>query len=627
MLILFVVGQIGCILLPELMPDKKFNDSFAPMNKPYYYLFLFLLHVSFAGSVYGQSMLQRRISVEARRKSVAEVLKMAEKQGGFYFSYSNDMVKSDSLISISVRNRTVASFLETMFGSRYQYIESNDHLIIQPALSFQYWYVSGTVVDKNTGEPVSYATVYERQQLISTMTDERGHFRLQLKERKPVASINVSKVSYADTMIILSSDQPQDIQIGIQQIQYTLDSVVISGVEKNWLAGLMLSSKQTMNSLNLNNFFSKQPFQFSLTPGLGSHGRMGAQMVNKFSFNVFGGYTAGVNGFELGTLFNIVKHDMRYVEIAGLFNIVGGRASGLQIAGLYNSVLDSLSGIQVAGLSNIVARDMKGIQVAGIYNHSLHSKGIQISGIGNIGVKSSKGVMIGGVFNSTRNMDGVQISGIANVNVKRSSGVQVAGLVNVTAREMKGIQISGMVNLAQTLKGTQIGIVNIADTSEGYSIGFFNFILRGYHKLSISSSELMHLTLAYKSGNRKLYSILIAGFQLDEKEKAFAFGYGLGSDLPVGKKGFFFNPELTHQYIYAGNDEQQNLLARLQLNMKYKVGKLCYIYAGPAFSILYSKQVDIPEGYRSDFINGYPSVSFGKEVKGWLGWCIGLDLF
>ncbi len=134
--------------------------------------------------------------------------------------------------------------LEALFGKRYQYIESNDHLIIQPALSYQYWYVSGMVVDKTTGEPVSYATVYERQQLISTMTDDRGHFRLQLRERKPNATISISKVSYADTLILLSSDQPQELKVSIEQIHYTLDSVVISGVEKK-LAGWSYDLFQT----------------------------------------------------------------------------------------------------------------------------------------------------------------------------------------------------------------------------------------------------------------------------------------------------------------------------------------------------------------------------------------------
>lgn len=596
------------------------------MNRACKYLLPFLFFITLAPVLYGQTMLQRKVSVQAAHKPVAAVLKMAEQQAGFYFSYNNNILSGDSLVSVQVRSRPVSELLELLFGDRYQYVENNDHLIIQPAPSVQFWYVSGMVVDKNTGEPIGYATVYERQQLIGTMTDEKGHFRLQLKERKPNATISISKVSYADTIFLLPSGQPQELKVSMEQISYTLDSVVISGVERNWLASILLSPRQTMNSLNLSNFFARQPFQFSLTPGLGSHGRMGSQVVNHFSFNILGGYTAGVNGFELGSLFNIVQQDMKYVEIGGLFNVVGGSATGVQVGGLYNSVLDSASGVQLAGLSNIVARDMKGIQVSGLYNHAFRAKGIQLAGIGSINVKSGRGIMVGGVFNSTQHMRGVQLAGIANVNVKKTKGVQVAGIVNLSAKEMSGLQLSGLVNITKKLKGVQIGIVNIADTSEGYSIGFLNIIRKGYHKLSISTSEFQHVTLAYKSGSQRLYSILVAGGQLNDKEKFYSVGYGLGSDIRLGSKGFYINPELTHQYLYAGNDEQQNLLNRVQLHIKYRLSKSCYIYMGPAFSVLYAKQKDTPEGYKSDFINGYPSISFGNEVKGWLGWSIGVDL-
>lgn len=575
----------------------------------------------------GQELLQRKVTVRATQRPVQEVLQSAEKQAGFFFSYNSNILRGDSIVSISLGNRSVKELLERLFGEKYHYSESGKHLIIQPAISYQYWYVSGRVIDKVTGEPVGYATVYERQQLISTMTDEEGRFRLQLKERRPNAAISISKVSYADTLIQLATAQQQELTISMAQVSYTLDSVVISGVEKTWLAGLFLSSKQTMNSFNLNSFFSKQPFQFSLTPGLGSHGRMGAQVINKFSMNILGGYTAGVNGFELGGLFNIVKKDMQYAQVAGLFNIVGDNAYGVQIAGMHNSVLDSASGVQVAGISNIVNRDLKGIQVAGIYNHALHSKGVQASGIGNIDVRASSGVNVGGIFNSTRYMEGVQVAGIANVNAKKTSGIQIAGIANVSVQEMKGLQVAGILNLTKVIKGVQIGFINIADTSEGYSIGLLNIIRKGYHKLSVSTNEVQHLSIAYKSGNERLYSILAAGTQLDPGQKAYTFGYGLGSDLPIGHKGWFINPELVHLYIFAGDAAQQNLLNRLHLHVKYRLGKFADLYAGPAFSVLYAKQVTTPEGYRADFINGYPSFSIGKEVKAWIGWSIGLDLF
>jgi hypothetical protein len=597
------------------------------MKRPSIHIIFILcfLHCCFTSRA--QNYLHKRVTIQVKDKPVAGVLKTIEQHGGFYFSYNNNIIREDSLVTLNLKNKEVQQVLEALFGKRYQFIENENYLIIQPALSSQFWYVSGVVIDRSTGERVSNATVYERQQLVSTMTNEQGYFRLQLKEKRPDVNISVSKISYADTLVVLSSAaQPAELTLSIAPVAYQLDSVVISGVERTWLGSAFLSSKQTMNSLNLNNFFSKQPFQFSLTPGLGSHGRLGAQMINKFSFNVFGGYTAGVNGFELGTLFNIVKKDMKYAQIAGVFNIVGGSVTGVQIAGLHNTVLDSMSGVQISGFTNVVSKTMKGVQVAGLYNHAVHGEGIQVGGMGNINLRNGQGIQVGGIFNFSKAMSGTQIAGFANINVKKLKGVQVAGIANISVKEVSGLQISSFVNFTKVLKGVQIGMVNIADTSEGYSIGLLNIVRKGYHKLSISTSELQHINLAYKSGNHKLYSILVAGFQLDDKEQAYSFGYGLGSDMRLGK-GFFFNPELTSLYVYTGNWEQQNLLNRLQVNIKYRLGKLCSIYMGPAVSILYAKPVGYVDGYRSNFVNGYPSFSMGKEVIGWIGWNVGLDLF
>jgi hypothetical protein len=577
-------------------------------------------------SLNAQDILQKKVTVQASRKPVREVLKDAEEQGGFYFSYNNNIIHDDSLVTLSIRNRTVSYLLETLFGSKYQYHERNNYLIIQPAVTAQYWYVSGIVVDRNTGERISNATVYERQQLVSTMTNEQGYFRLQLKEHKPSASISVSKISYSDTLILLSSAQPEELMVSISPVSYTLDSIVISSVEKNWLSNMFLSSRQTMNSVNLSKFFADKPYQFSFTPGLGSHGRMGAQVINKFSFNLLGGYTAGVEGFEIAGLFNIVKKDMRYAQIGGVFNIVGGSVVGFQIGGLYNHVMDSVRGVQLAGLSSIVADKMSGVQVSGLYNNTKRMDGVQTAGLVNVNVWEAKGVQVAGLVNYAMSAEGLQVAGIANVNIKETNGTQIAGIANVSTKEVSGAQISGMVNYTRKLKGLQIGVINIADTSEGYSIGLVNIILKGYHKLSFSSNESQHLNVSFKTGSRKLYSILMVGVNLDNRQKMGSFGYGLGSDIYLGKK-FFFNPELSHQSVYLGNIEKMNLLTRLQLSVKYRVGKLLAIYAGPAISMHYFDLNGAEDGYKSDLSSGMPSVSFGDRVKCWVGWNIGLDIF
>jgi len=590
-------------------------------------LWLFIAMICFATAAQAQHILDKKITIEVKDKKVADVFKIAEKEGGFYFSYNNNIINEDSIVSVSIKDKPLRFLLETLFGSQFLYQESNNHLIIQPNTSPDYWYVSGYIIDINTGEPVSYATVFEQRQLVGTMTDEHGFFKLQLKEKRNQSLLSISKLSYKDTSILMPLGRQDAVKIAIEQKAYQLDSIVISGVEQNWLARAFLSSKQTMNSLNLGSFFTKQPVQFSLTPGLGSHGSMGSQVVNKFSLNLLGGYTAGVKGFELGGLFNIDKGDMRYVQLAGLFNVVGGEIQGMQVAGLYNNCLQNMKGFQAAGLANVVMKDVTGVQVAGVYNYSSNMRGFQASGVGSVNTQSCRGMVVGGTFNVDRNMNGFQLAGTVNVTLERTEGVQVAGTTNFSMKEMNGLQLSGVLNYTRKLKGVQIGMVNIADSSDGYSIGFVNIVIHGYHKLSVSSSEWQHLSVAYKSGNAKLYSILLFGTQLDNSRKAYSYGYGLGSDRRIGKKGFYINPELTHQYIYNGNEANQNLLSRLQLNLKYRLGKYADIYAGPAFSVLYSKQTAPVEGYQYDLTNGYPSFTMGSYVTGWIGWNIGLDLF
>src|SRR3546814_16471504 len=101
-----------------------------------------------------------------------------------------------------------------------------------------------------------------------------------------------------------------------------------AGVERTRLGRFFVSSGQRIQSLNLRGFFTESPVQVSLMPGLSTQGRMSAQVVNNFSVNLIGGYTAGLNGMEMAGVFNMNKKDVGPVKIAGGFNVVEvGRAS------------------------------------------------------------------------------------------------------------------------------------------------------------------------------------------------------------------------------------------------------------------------------------------------------------
>lgn len=628
----------------------------------------FILFSSYCS--YAQHILGKPISIEVNRQPLPDVLKLISQKGGFYFSYNNNIIKADSLVSISANNQTVKQVLDLLLEGNYQYKETGNYIILQRNAVGQQYAIYGYVVDKGSGQRIANASVYEKHQLISTLTNEQGYFRLRLKdkERYPSAMITVSKDLYTDTSLIIKPGYDQEISIAILPAKsITLTPVVItqySQVEKTWLGRLFLSSRQRMQSLNLSKFFTEQPVQTSVTPGLGSHGKLGAQVINKFSLNMIGGYTAGLDGVEIGTIFNIDKKDVQYVQVAGGFNVVGGRFKGVQVGGLHNNVLDSIQGVegvQISGFSNLVKGPFIGAQVGGIYNKTGTSlEGVQISGFINRIKSDIKGAQVGGIYNQVNgHMEGAQTSGFINVTKENLNGAQIAGIYNQTDGTMEGVQIAAAFNIARKgadgwqlaglgninkgetkkvqtgllfnytkkLSGVQLGLVNIADSSSGYSIGLINIIKKGgYHKLVISANEVLPLNVAIKTGSSKLYSILTAGMTVSAHHKAYAFGFGIGKAFSLSQK-LELTTEFTSQSLYLGDWGHITAMSRLEPNLHLKLNRMVSLFTGPSIAF-YSQELPAPVKDYKYHIPGpnYPAISI-NDARLWIGWNVGISFF
>ncbi|ULQ53553.1 STN and carboxypeptidase regulatory-like domain-containing protein [Flavihumibacter fluvii] len=583
-----------------------------------------LLLLSFPAGIKAQSLLNKTINISVNRQSVPDVLELISNQANFYFSYNSNIIKKDSLVSIPEGNRTVRSVLEQLFPSGFEFKESGNYLIIRRAplkltlvteqseSNDNYYQVSGYVRDDQTGEKITDASVYEKQRLASAITNGNGYFKLKLKSRYKTAALSVSKEFYEDTTVNIQSGYNQEITITLSPAtinsatiivgpgtRIAPDSIYISipqpdstdliylykkmdsiRVQRTAMGKFLLSSRLKLQSVNLGKFFTVRPVQFSLTPGLSTNGKLNSQVVNNFSFNVFGGYSGGINGFELAGLFNLDKKSVQYFQIGGLFNMVGGKMTGIQIGGLNNTVLDSV----------------KGFQLGGLYNH--------VSG----------------------NTRGVQLAGLVNFTRRKTRGWQFAGIGNISAEKINGVQMAGIFNYTKKLNGLQFGLINIADSSDGYSIGLINIIFKGYHKLALYSNEVTAFNAAFKTGNHKLYSILLAGASSGQ-QKSFAFGYGLGNSTSFNNT-FGMNAELSSQYLYLGSWEHINLLNRASLNLEIKFGKYLAIYAGPAFNGFYSNQLEGTTGYQFPIPpTRYKTINLGEQWTGWFGWNAGIHIF
>ncbi|HEY1025897.1 MAG TPA: STN and carboxypeptidase regulatory-like domain-containing protein [Sphingobacteriaceae bacterium] len=565
--------------------------------------------------------LYKPLDVEVKNARLKDVLDGIAGKGNFYFSYSPDVIPGDSIVSVSAKNTPIKEILDRLLGPRFEYRESAGYLIIRPAFhrfsitpamiknSKREYRISGYVTDEKTGKPVQDASVYEKRLLKSAFTDEDGYFELRFRGTHQLVILSASRENYRDTTVMFLADITIKPEGYVDSAGSRVGNELSGLVEKAGLGRFLLSSRQRIQSLNIPDFLANTPFQASLTPGLSSHGMMSSSVVNKASLNVLGGYTAGVNGVELAGLFNINKGSMQYVQVAGLTNMVGGSVHGVQVGGLVNTVLGEVTGVQVGGVINTVKESATGVQIAGVANKADSLNGVQIAGVSNF-------------TNSTHS--GGQIAGIANISVADINGIQLAGIMNVSRAGLKGTQI-GLINASKVQNGLQIGLVNLADTSSGYSIGLFNWVRKGYHKLVLSSTEVMNTNLSFKTGNAKLYTIIAGGMNVSKAQRIYGAGLGLGHDFNVSA-AFSVSAELSSKYLYRGDFEQINLLNKVESNLQWQLMKSFTLFAGPSYNILTGNKTSVAvAGYKTE-IAPRKHHQLGSK-KGWIGWNAGICIF
>src|SRR6516164_4938262 len=148
-----------------------------------------LLAVGTSLSCIAQDLLSKNISLEVNRQRLDDVLEILSNKGDFYFSYNSKIVNKDSLVTLSVRNKTLKEILNLLFNNTYEFKQSGNYVIIRKAPirmtmitkkaveEEKTYSVSGYVFDEQSGVAVNEASVYEKRQLVSALTNGDGYFK------------------------------------------------------------------------------------------------------------------------------------------------------------------------------------------------------------------------------------------------------------------------------------------------------------------------------------------------------------------------------------------------------------------------------------------------------------------
>ncbi|MEL6589968.1 MAG: hypothetical protein AAFQ68_07810, partial [Bacteroidota bacterium] len=513
-----------------------------------------------------QSPLDQRISIHFEEQALEQALQDLAEAAQCSFSYNPSLLPLDQIIDQHYR-RTRLSAILTDMGLQYRML--GKYIILEPAP--QPTYRAEPSVARSAPPKEEPKAVAEK-----------------VEETPPRPNIVVEPIAREVPEPEIDAYQPSPID-DVFLVKMLIDDEVLS--EPTYRHQLKTSFAQV-----------------TLISPLGTNLLQSGKYNNIFSLNLLAGYAGGLQGVEVGGILNVIRYDVKGVQVSGGANVVGGRLYGTQVAGFSNINRGSITGVQVAGMANWADTLHYGVQVAGFANVLTgEGNGLQVAGFGNFAFRNVDGLQVGGFFNSARNVRGWQAASTFNIG-----------------RNVTGGQVAGLINVARTVKGVQIAPFNYCDSIQGVPIGIFSYVRQGYHRWVLSSSETVPVSISYKTGAERLFNIFSIG--AGYKSSAFlTLGYGAGTQFRTVGRHRLQLEWLTSQVFDSRMTEDipLNLLNELHLGWNGPLGQHCRWQAGPTVYLHASNWQDQETlDYFSDlapYVQREWTGDFGTRYQYWFG--------
>ncbi len=570
-----------------------------------------LLSLFLCSALAQSSPLDKKITISLVEVTLPEALNKISKAGDFSFSYNSSLISDEQIVTLYAIDRTVGSILTDLFKGTVSFKAKGRYIILKKvALTPKpsQFVIAGFVEDEGTGEKLKDVSVYDKALINSVLTDEWGYFQMKFNKQTDSIHVAVSKGGYADTVMVLPPQSRTSLKVKLHTRQVAAPVAVDTAKQEE---PLQLPYESNPNVQNISDTIYRD-IQISFLPYIGTNKGLSGNTINNYSINFFGGYSLGTREIELGFFFNIDRGDVGWLQVAGVANLVGRNVDGIQASGFANINGGKMTGLQLSSFNGNRGQT-NGLQIGALGNASLRSlNGMQIAGFANYANKRSRGMQIAGGANvMTGPLRGMQLAGAVNVVTGNISGSQLAGVSNIATRKVKGSQISAAFNYGKNVQGTQIGILNFADSLGGVPIGLISYVNHGYHRIELSADELFYANLAFRTGARKFYNILLAGIQPNEistNKYNWTFGYGLGTARKISS-GIHLNIDVTAQHVSARDyTSSMSLLNKLHVGLDFKLARKFWIYGGVTFNgyiseITASDKPDLFKNYQPKFIH------------------------
>ena len=181
------------------------------MKQAYHYLSVLLILFFFVDIMRadGSDVLERIVRLPKIKGTVYSLLSDVSQQSGYMFIYDSKVIDNDAVVKIKGGERSIRQAVYDIVGNTsLEFQMMGTHILItlpsekkvrvqQDFVPEQITnFVIGTLLDKETGIPISSATVGVRGTSIGSITNQNGDFKLSLPDSLKNDSITFSHIGY-----------------------------------------------------------------------------------------------------------------------------------------------------------------------------------------------------------------------------------------------------------------------------------------------------------------------------------------------------------------------------------------------------------------------------------------------
>lgn len=190
-------------------------------------LLLFILFTGICCFALGQQKLfQVPYHPQMHKAAIDEFLKDMKKQTGMVVEYSSESFDANIVVQLNGEEATVGEVLQKILkGLPVKVLVHNNKIIIIPSstpfISFKgekrTFNFYGYVKEKETGEPLICATIYEPATYNGVITNNQGYFNLKLSEGEHILKISYAGMKPVTLKLNIQNNLHKDVSLSMHQ--------------------------------------------------------------------------------------------------------------------------------------------------------------------------------------------------------------------------------------------------------------------------------------------------------------------------------------------------------------------------------------------------------------------------